>query len=110
MSHAITSAEPSSPKVLNRYKDRCLGAVYIGRPTRWGNPFVMGKDGTREEVVQKFAEWIKTQPELLALVRKELKGRDLVCFCSPKACHGDVLIKLANEESDLFIDEPDIND
>lgn len=32
--------------------------VYIGRPSKWGNPFVIGKDGTREEVIAKYAEWI----------------------------------------------------
>lgn len=87
-----------SPKVLNKYKDKCLGAVYIGRPTRWGNPFVIGKDGTRQDVVEKYEAWVRTKPELMALIKKELKGRDLVCFCAPLGCHGDVLLKLANGE------------
>lgn len=60
---------------------------------------MIGPDGTRSEVINKFAAWIQTQPELLAKVRKELRGKDLICFCAPKKCHGDILIRLANESS-----------
>ena len=67
--------------------------VYIGRPSKWGNPFSIGKDGTREEVVQKYEKWIKQQPELMENLH-ELKDKVLGCWCSPKLCHGDVLIKL----------------
>lgn len=71
--------------------------VYIGRPGPWGNPFEIGRDGTREEVVEKYAEWVLTQPELLATIRDELKDKVLGCWCSPSLCHGDILIELANE-------------
>ena len=67
--------------------------VYIGRPSKWGNPFTIGKDGTREEVIQKYEEWIQTQPQLLDSLA-ELKGKTLGCWCHPQACHGDVLEKL----------------
>lgn len=70
--------------------------VYIGRPSKWGNPFSIGKDGTREEVIHKFREWIKTQPALLAAL-PELKDKILGCWCAPKTCHGDVLVELAAE-------------
>ncbi len=69
--------------------------VYIGRPTKWGNPFVIGRDGTREEVIKKYEFWIQGQPELLADLH-ELKNKTLSCWCAPRACHGDVLIKLAS--------------
>lgn len=69
--------------------------VYIGRPSKWGNPFVIGVHGTREEVIAKYEEWIQTQPELLAAL-PELRGKTLGCFCAPLPCHGDVLAKLAN--------------
>ena len=69
-------------------------AVYIGRPTKWGNPFIIGKDGTRAAVIGKYAEWFATQPQLHAALH-ELHGRDLVCWCSPDACHGDILLKAA---------------
>jgi len=72
--------------------------VFIGRPTKWGNPFVIGKDGDREEVVRKYREWIQTQPALIRMAQRELRGRDLLCFCSPEACHGDVLLEIANQK------------
>ena len=71
--------------------------VYIGRPSKWGNPFTIGKDGTREEVIIKYLKWLKNQPELIAAL-PELKGKRLGCWCAPKACHGDMLAKLANDE------------
>lgn len=69
--------------------------VYIGRPSKWGNPFREGVDGTREEVITKFAAWIRTQPDLLNEIHT-LKGKRLGCWCAPKPCHGDVLANLAN--------------
>lgn len=91
------------PRVLNRRTGSTSGAVYIGRPSRWGNPF-SHRDGTlarfrvgsRDEAVDAYAEWIQTQPELLAAL-PELAGRDLVCWCAPARCHGDVLLALANQ-------------
>lgn len=72
-------------------------AVRIDRRTRYGNPFRIGKDGTREEVVAKFERWIRSKPELVAAVKRELRGKDLLCWCTPKPCHGDVLLKIANK-------------
>jgi hypothetical protein len=70
--------------------------IYIGRGGRWGNPFSIPKDGTREEVIKKYEEWISQQPELLADL-PSLKGKVLGCWCKPQACHGDILAKLAEE-------------
>jgi hypothetical protein len=84
-------------RVHNKYKNTApSGAVYIGRPTKWGNPFVIGKDGTREDVIRKYEDWVVTQPHLMQALH-ELRGKDLVCFCAPQGCHGDVLLRLANE-------------
>ena len=69
--------------------------VYIGRPSKWGNPFVIGKDGDRNEVIQMYREWIVKQPHLMAAL-PELKNKTLGCFCHPAACHGDVLAELVN--------------
>ncbi|MDJ0276274.1 DUF4326 domain-containing protein [Sphingomonas sp. 2R-10] len=71
------------------------GAVYIGRGSKWGNPFVIGRDGNRAEVIAKYGRWLRTQHQLLRAL-DELRGRDLVCFCAPLACHGDLLRWLAN--------------
>jgi hypothetical protein len=73
--------------------------VYIGRPSIWGNPFQIGKDGTREEVLEKYRTWLKSKPDLLRMIKRELRGKVLGCWCKPKACHGDVLAALANSES-----------
>lgn len=86
-------------KVLNRNLDKIpYGAQYIGRGSKWGNPFVIGKDGSRETVIRKYIAWLPSQ--LREDAKKELKGRDLVCFCAPEACHGDILLLLANGETD----------
>lgn len=84
-----------SPRVLNRRTHDCSTAVYIGRPSVWGNPFRIGKDGSREEVVRRYEEYLLGRPVLLARL-SELRGRDLACWCSPLPCHGDVLLRLAN--------------
>jgi hypothetical protein len=69
--------------------------IYIGRPSKWGNPFKIGPDGTREEVIAKYKEWFKKQPELTNSIT-ELKGKVLGCWCKPHSCHGDFLAALAN--------------
>lgn len=70
-------------------------AVYVGRPTKFGNPFVIGKDGNRDEVIRKYEEWFKVNHTLEDL--KPLIGKDLVCWCAPEPCHADVLIRLIKE-------------
>jgi Domain of unknown function (DUF4326) len=72
--------------------------VRIDRKTKWGNPFIVGKDGTREEVINQFEEWIVNQPHLISAL-SELKGKRLGCWCAPSACHGDVLARLADDQS-----------
>lgn len=69
--------------------------VYIGRPSEWGNPFVIGPHGDRTEVIRKYEEYLRGRPDLMAKL-PELKGKVLGCWCSPQACHGDVLARLAN--------------
>ena len=80
-------------KVVHCKKDKY--DVYIGRPSKWGNPFNIGKDGSREEVIEKYKQWIIRQPRLLKDV-KMLRGKVLGCWCAPKACHGDILAALAD--------------
>jgi hypothetical protein len=68
---------------------------YIGRPSKWGNPFVIGRDGSRADVIAKYHAWIVARPAPMNAV-DELRGRDLVCWCASLACHSDVLVGLAN--------------
>lgn len=72
---------------------------FIGRPSKVGNPFIIGKDGTRIEVIQKFKDWIITQPELLEYVYS-LEGKRIACYCQlNKSCHGDVIINLIDDHN-----------
>ena len=68
----------------------------IHRPHRFGNPFIIGKDGTRDEVIAKHREWIQKQPQLMKDVGN-LKGKVLGCMCGApkKRCHGETLLELA---------------
>lgn len=69
--------------------------VYIGRGSKWGNPFRIGKNGSREEVIEKYKEWLMHTEALLANLC-ELKDKVLGCHCKPLPCHGDVLVELVN--------------
>jgi hypothetical protein len=85
------------PRVLNKKTDGVPeGAVYVGRPTKWGNPWVVGKDGTREQCVNAYERKAAMLYEQDPTRFEELRGKDLVCWCAPEACHADVLLELAN--------------
>jgi hypothetical protein len=93
---ATVENSPSSPWLTSVvHCKRSAHDVYIGRPSKWGNPFEIGRDGDRETVIRKYREWLPNQPELMAAL-PELKGKTLGCWCAPKACHGDILFELAN--------------
>ena len=84
------------PAVLNKRDAQDKEpSTYIGRPSIWGNPFVIGRDGTRRDVIAKYEAWLTAQPDLMARL-PSLAGRNLVCWCAPLGCHGDVLLRLAN--------------
>lgn len=74
------------------------GAINIMRGSPFGNPFVIGKDGDRAEVVEKYRQWlwarIKSDSAFASKVR-ELHGKTLCCCCKPASCHGDVLERAA---------------
>lgn len=74
------------------------GEVYIGRGGPWGNPFVVGKEHTRDEAVAKYRVYLWQRIEEQSVTIEQLArlhGKTLVCFCKPKACHGDVLVAAA---------------
>lgn len=79
------------------------GGVRIDRATEWGNPFRIGEDGTREEVIAKYrkALWLQIKSGNQSLEQlAALKGKDLYCWCAPEACHGDVLQSAARWASE----------
>ena len=85
-------------KVLNKATDNLTDdSIYIGRPSRFGNPFIIGKDGNRAEVLAKYENFIRNDKQLLEDI-KLLKGKDLVCWCSPKKCHGNIIIAILEEQ------------
>ena len=73
-------------------------AVYVGRPSEWGNPFAIGRDGTRSEVIAKYEQWLASQPRLIARAKRELRGKDLICWCAPHSCHAEVLRRVASTD------------
>lgn len=92
------------PRILNRKGRLPLpGAIYVGRPSKWGNPWAYGtKTGlTRDQVIDKFEQHLLTSPHLISALH-ELRDRDLECWCAPKRCHAEVLRKYANLPDDEF--------
>ncbi len=80
------------PKVYNKHhKDAPAEAVYVGRGSPWGNPFQMFDASQRDAVCDRFEQEI-----LPTLDVAPLRGKDLVCFCAPKRCHADALLRAAN--------------
>ena len=79
--------------------------VYIGRAyaefpqSKWHNPYHIGKDGNREEVIRKFDRYLTL--EMVEEIKAELKGKVLGCWCKPDLCHGDILARIANNEEDF---------
>lgn len=83
--------------VLNKHKDPIPpGAVYIGRPSIYGNPYMIGRDGDRQQVIRKFEEYfdarISDDPKFAEAVERLREAKALVCFCAPENCHGDVIV------------------
>ncbi len=83
-----------SCKVVDLRTDRF--DVYIGRGSKWGNPFIIGRDGSRNDVIRKYKDWISRQADLLECL-DELRGKVLGCYCYPRACHGDILVALVQD-------------
>jgi Domain of unknown function (DUF4326) len=97
---------------LRGRKDRRVpeGAIYVGHAinrggwrlseSKWANPFKIDRpgkrrDGSRDEVIDKYRAWLLQQPGLIAAL-PELEGLDLACWCHPERCHADVLLELAS--------------
>lgn len=70
--------------------------VYVGRPSRWGNPFRVTAAQPREVAIRRFRERLRERPDLVERARRELRGKVLGCFCAPEPCHGDVLAAVAD--------------
>ena len=75
-------------------------ALYVGRPTKWGNPYKVGPGhNAAQEAVMLFRRDLTAGVLTFTVddVRRELNGRDLICWCKAGApCHADVLLAIAN--------------
>lgn len=102
--------------IVNKHHGK--SGEYIGRGSPLGNPFVIGKDGSREQVIAKYRVWLNEQimrknpvvlDELNRLGNKAIdeKGLALQCFCYPKPCHGEVIKeKLVKAMYNYFVENP----
>ena len=106
---AICGMPERIPVLLNKHTCHPLtakGAIYIGRPSKWGNPFTHIKDRDtlaqfvvpKDEVIPRYEEYFMSNEQLKHDAKVELKGMDLLCFCSPNRCHGDILLRYANSK------------
>ena len=81
------------PRVWNKYAGNLPpGAVYVGRGSPWGNPFRISFAQTREQVIERFRCEV-----LPGLDVTKLKGKHLICYCTPRPCHADLLLAAANQ-------------
>lgn len=89
------------------------GAVYVGRPTRWGNPWRIGQwvNYTASDSLKDYRRWMAMDLSMLSAegcygrpptseeIRENLRGKDLMCWCPlNQPCHADVLLEIANRE------------
>ena len=106
----------NNPTRIQRKRTKCWrmpeNTVYVGRGTEWGNPFVIGRDGTAKECIEKYLDHVMpyrdrgknigmAKPYLwemsLAYIREKLRGKNLACWCAlDRPCHADVLLEIAN--------------
>lgn len=108
--HGTSTVKTGSPltrapgKILNKHTSAIPPeAQYIGRGSPYGNPFVIGPDGDRDMVCDLYDQHL-AQDERRLMALDNLRGKDLVCFCSPKRCHGDTLAMLAAIPLDQRLD------
>lgn len=96
-----------------RYDSPAQNYVYVGRPSPLGNPFYIGRDGTREEVIEKYRGWLANAIQsnehvrrvFWTLVDHELYDENttvLLCFCHPLPCHADVILEFVKKEVELI--------
>jgi len=86
----------SEPRVVRLRTREAHGAVRVDRASKLGNPFVIGKDGDRTTVINKFLEMVLLPGNQHNI--SGLRGQDLACWCAPDACHADIILRIANAD------------
>lgn len=93
------------PRILNiKHLLPDQTGVSVMRPSVFGNPFRIGRDGTRDQVCDQFEEYVLQHPDLITRAKRELKGKNLICCCKLKSkeirCHADTWLRIVNEVSE----------
>lgn len=88
----VRTAEVLNAHVVGRAPP---GAVYVGRPSDFGNPFRLTDEAGRGATLDDYAAWLSGRADLVARMRAELAGRDLVCWCAPRPCHAMIIAHVA---------------
>lgn len=70
--------------------------VYCGRPSKWGNYLEPIEGETRNQFIDRWEQSVLSDPDKCKMIREELAGKHLVCFCAPKRCHTDIYLRIAN--------------
>jgi|SRR3989304_2107418 len=89
-------------RVINSKKEKIF-THYIGRGSIFGNPYKIGRDGDRETVIKKYEKYARKNKVLMESIQGLPENAILGCFCKPKMCHGDVIIKLYKERFKVTI-------
>ena len=84
-------------RVTNYHAEKGVKGVWIMRPAALGNPFKIGRDGTRLQVIAKFERHARADARMKYLISQLREDDILICCCKPAACHGDVIVKLWEE-------------
>ena len=107
MTTTIADLVPYYKYIVN-IKDGSKDDVFIGRPSKYSNPFyhqefsrAKFKVETRKEAIAKFEEMVMADEELIKDIKENLKGKVLGCYCWPAFCHGLILARIANEDSSI---------
>jgi hypothetical protein len=82
-------------KLCTHYIGR--GAAPSGKHAQLGNPFVLRIESARTKVIEEYEEWVRRQPEVMKRIAELPEDAVLGCWCKPRACHGDVIIKIWKE-------------
>lgn len=91
------------PRVINIRKEPFTDYIYAGRPGPLGNPYLIGRDGTREEVIDKHLVYFLSDPGLISVVRLG-QGYNWGCYCAPLECHCDIYLHVANCPEDEYLE------
>ena len=94
MNKVLNMREQHDPRIHNLPES----IVYVGRGSKWGNPYLITATQSRTEVIEAYRHWSWSQAEVSSLAGEdclsELRNKDLICYCAPLPCHADILLEM----------------